>query len=124
MSNRDVINDLDPKDKYVHIAFRPRNDDIRAILVKCPKLKLIQIPKSYLANVAESTRNVLTLHNIQLIEGDVWGHRCDINKYFTVPKSVFELVDELKETISKKEIATEISKTERISKDLAEYIVI
>lgn len=36
------------------------------------------------------------MQRIQLIEGDVWGHRKDINEYYSIPSSVIEKIRELK----------------------------
>jgi hypothetical protein len=30
------------------------------------------------------------MQRIQLLEGDLWGHRKDINEYYIIPSSVFE----------------------------------
>jgi len=30
------------------------------------------------------------MQRIQLLEGDLWGHRKDINEYYSIPSSVFE----------------------------------
>jgi hypothetical protein len=30
------------------------------------------------------------MQRIQLIEGDIWGHRKDINEYYSIPSSLTE----------------------------------
>ena len=49
-----------------------------------------------MATVSKSIEMFLEMQRIQLIEGDVWGHRKDINEYYTVPSSVVEKIREMK----------------------------
>jgi hypothetical protein len=38
----------------------------------------------------------LKMQRIQLIEGDVWGHRKDLSEYYNIPISVINQIKELK----------------------------
>ena len=49
-----------------------------------------------MATVSKSIDMFLEMQRIQLIEGDVWGHRKDINEYYTIPSSVTEKIKEMK----------------------------
>ena len=51
------------------------------------------------------------MQRVQLIEGDVWGHRKDINEYYTIPSSVIEKIKVMKtEGKSTEDIEMNVSK--------------
>ncbi|RPJ73567.1 MAG: DUF1699 family protein, partial [Alphaproteobacteria bacterium] len=47
VSSRNEIISLNPNERVVHLAFRPSNKDIFLLVETCPKLEIIQLPKSY-----------------------------------------------------------------------------
>ena len=96
VSSREEILTLNPNEHIVHLAFRPSNIDILGLIETCPKIEVLQLPKSYMATVSKSIKMFLEMQRIQLIEGDVWGHRKDLNEYYDVPSSVTEKIKELK----------------------------
>ena len=61
----------------------------------CPKIEVIQLPKSYRRTVSKSIEMFLEMQRIQLIEGDVWGHRKDISEYKVIPPSVFSDIEKM-----------------------------
>jgi hypothetical protein len=64
------------------------------------------------------------MQRIQLIEGDVWGHRKDISEYYTIPSSVIDKIKEMKtEGKSTKDIETKISRENRLDPELVAYII-
>jgi ribosome-binding protein aMBF1 (putative translation factor) len=66
----------------------------------------------------------LEMEGIRLIEGDVWGHRKDINEYYSISPSVNERIKELKsEGMSDEEIARKIEKEGKLNKDILLYIL-
>jgi hypothetical protein len=90
----------------------------------CPKIEVIQLPKSYMATVSNSIKMFLEMQRIQLIEGDVWGHRKDINEYYTIPSSVTEKIKEMKiEGKSTKDIEARVSRESRLNPELVAYIM-
>ena len=92
VSSRDEILSLNPNEKVIHLAFRPSNKDIFLLVETCPKLEIVQLPSSYQRTMSKSMEMFLEMQKIQLIEGDVWGHRKDINEYYTVPSSVMNKI--------------------------------
>src|SRR5664279_3770048 len=92
VSSREEIFTLNPNERIVHLAFRPSNKDIFVLVETCPKVEVIQLPKSYKSTISKSIELFLEMQRIQLIEGDVWGHRKDINDYYNVPSSVICLL--------------------------------
>ena len=96
VSSRNEILSLNPNEKVVHLAFRPSNKDIFLLVETCPKLEVIQLPKSYKKTISRAIEMFLEMQKIQLLEGDVWGHRKDINEYYTVPPSVMTKIRNMK----------------------------
>lgn len=80
------------KTKGVHLAFRPSSKDIIVLTNKLPGLEIIQIPKSYRRSFSRAMCMYLDNIDIALIEGDVWGHRKDIDEWANVKilKSKYE----------------------------------
>ena len=124
VSSREEIFTLNPNDRVVHLAFRPSNKDIFGLTETCPKIEVIQLPKSYMATVSKSIEMFLEMQRIQLIEGDVWGHRKDISEYYTVPSSVMEKIKELKlEGKSTEDIEKEVSRGSKLESGMICYIL-
>jgi hypothetical protein len=88
VSSKDDINTLNPEEKIVHLAFRPSNENIFSLVIRCPEVKVIHIPGSYMKTVSSSILMYLKMQGIELIEGDVWGHRKDINEYYEISSGV------------------------------------
>ena len=124
VSSREEIFTLNPNERIVHLAFRPSNKDVFALVETCPKLEVIQLPKSYMATVSKSMEMFLEMQRIQLIEGDVWGHRKDINEYYTVPSSVTEKIKGMKsEGKINEDIEAKVSREYRINPKMVAYIM-
>jgi hypothetical protein len=124
ISSREEIFALNPNERIVHLAFRPSNTDVLGLVETCPKIEVIQLPKSYMATVSKSIEMFLQMQRIQLLEGDVWGHRKDIYEYYTVPSSVFEKIKEMKlEGKSSENIEEEVSKKNKISPEMVGYLL-
>jgi hypothetical protein len=124
VSSREEIFILNPNDRIVHLAFRPSNTDIFGLVDTCPKIEVVQLPKSYMATVSKSIEMFLGMQRVQLIEGDVWGHRKDLNEYYTVPTSVFDKIREMKiEGKSAEDIEKEVSKRNKLNLGMVAYIM-
>jgi hypothetical protein len=124
VSSREEIFTLNPNERVVHLAFRPSNKDIFALVETCPKIEVIQLPKSYRRTVSKSIEMFLEMQRIQLIEGDVWGHRRDINEYYTVPSSVIGKIKEMKiEGKSTEDIEATVSRESKLNPGMVAYIM-
>ena len=111
-------------EEIVHMAFRPSNKDIFTLVKTCPKLKIIQIPTSYMKTISKVTLMFLEMQNITLMEGDVWGHRKDINEYYEIKPQIIDKIKELKkEGKSQDEIISLLVKETRLSEDLIGFLV-
>ncbi|CAD6493326.1 MAG: hypothetical protein EMLJLAPB_00938 [Candidatus Argoarchaeum ethanivorans] len=124
VSSKDEIASLNPRESIIHLTFRPSNKDIFNLVKNCTDLKAIHIPSSYKKTISEATGIFLSMQGIKLLEGDVWGHRKDINEYSEVGLGIYDRINALKsEGLSDEAIAGRINKESRISKDLVKYIL-
>jgi len=124
VSSKDEIDSLRKSDTIIHLAFRPSNKDIFALIQKCPEVKAIHVPSSYFKNISDSTKMVLNLQGISLLEGDIWGHRKDINEYYEIKQEVFDKIEELKTGgLSEAEILKRMGRIPGLSKDLLQFLM-
>jgi hypothetical protein len=123
VSSKDEISTLE-NEEMVHFAFRPSNKDIFTLVQTCPKVKALHIPNSYNKTISKSTLMFLEMQGIGLLEGDVWGHRKDINEYYEIKPKIFDRINELKkEGTSKEEIVSKLGLETRLSEDLIKFLV-
>jgi len=124
VSSREEIFTLNPNERIVHLAFRPSNKDIFELVETCPKIEVIQLPKSYMATISKSIDMFLGMQRIQLLEGDVWGHRKDLNDYYSIPSSVIEKIREMKnEGKSTEAIEEKVSRRGKLNPEMVAYIL-
>jgi hypothetical protein len=124
VSSREEIFTLNPNERIVHLAFRPSNKDIFGLVETCPKVEVIQLPQSYRRTVSKSIEMFLEMQRVQLIEGDVWGHRKDINEYYNIPPSVIEKIKTMKnDGKSAEDIETKISRESKLNPEMVAYIL-
>ena len=123
VSARSEIPNLNPNEKMIHLAFRASNVDFLNLMQKCPRLRLIQVPPSYMKTMSDAIQVFMDMQGIELLEGDVWGHRKDLDEYFTVED---ETLNEIRSKAATGEnmddIAAEMQKKARLGSDLIRYI--
>ncbi|MCD4703645.1 MAG: DUF1699 family protein [Methanosarcinaceae archaeon] len=124
VSKRNEIEDLDEGEKVIHLAFRPSNEDIFKLVMTCRNIEVIQIPTSYRRTVSKTVETFLDIRNIQLIEGDVWGHRKDIDEYYSISPEIMGKIQDMKVNgSSDEEIAAKLSQEGKLKKDMLLYIL-
>ena len=124
VSSKEEIETIGENEEIVHFAFRPSNKDIFTMVQSCPTLKALHVPTSYLNTISKSTLMFLKMQGIELLEGDVWDHRKDINEYYEIKPRIFDRIEELKkEGKSKEEVASKLGLETRLSKDLIKFLV-
>lgn len=124
VSSKDEINDVSDKEEMIHLAFRPSNTDILSLVTKCPNIKALHIPPSYKKTISKSTQMFLEMRDIALIEGDVWGHRRDINEYSEISQSVYDRIDQHRaDGLSDEEILGKMEHELHMSPDLIGFIL-
>jgi hypothetical protein len=63
------------------------------------------------------------MQGIELLEGDVWGHRKDLDEYFTVEDATLKEIRTMAASgVAMDEVTAEIQKKAKVSPDLIKYI--
>ncbi len=124
VSSKDEIDTLNTNEEIVHLAFRPSNTDIFSIIKKCPGVKALHIPSSYMRTISTSAKMYLEMQGIELIEGDVWGNRKDINEYSEVSQSVYDRIGEYKQQgLSDEEVEEKMVRETNLSPDFVKFLI-
>jgi hypothetical protein len=123
ISARNEIPNLNPNEKTVHLAFRASNVDFLNLMQKCPRLRMIQVPPSYRKTMSSAIQVFLDMQGIEMLEGDVWGHRKDLDEYFTVSDTTMEEIRALAASgATMDDVTDQIQKKARIGPELIKYI--
>ena len=123
VSERSEIPNLNSNEKIIHLAFRASNVDFLNLMQRCPRLRAIQTPTSYRKTISNAIGVFLEMQGIELLEGDVWGHRKDLDEYYTVEDATVNEIRSLTAGgASTDEVRTQIQKKARIGSDLIKYI--
>ncbi len=123
VSARNEIPNLNPNEKMIHLAFRASNVDYLNLMQRCPRLRLIQVPPSYKKTMSDAIQVFLDMQGIELLEGDVWGHRKDLDEYFTVEDATLNEIRTLAASgTNMDDVTTEMQKKARLGSDLIKYI--
>jgi hypothetical protein len=123
VSARNEISNLNPNEKMVHLAFRASNVDFLNLMQRCPRLRMIQVPPSYRKTMSNAIQVFLDMQGIELLEGDVWGHRKDLDEYFTVDDATMEEIRTLAASgTAINDLSNQIQKKARLGPDLIKYI--
>ena len=123
VSERTEIPNLNPSEKMVHLAFRASNVDFLNLMQRCPRLRTVQVPHSYQKTMSNASKVFLDMQGIELLEGDVWGHRKDLDEYYTVEEATIEEIRTLAASgATADDVANQIQKKAKIGQDLIKYI--
>jgi hypothetical protein len=123
VSSKNEIPNLNPNEKMVHLAFRASNVDFLGLMQRCPRLRMIQVPPSYQKTMSNAIQVFLDMQGIELLEGDVWGHRKDLDEYFTVDDATLEEIRTLVASgTSADDMADQVQKKARLAPELIKYI--
>ncbi|MHC1687249.1 MAG: DUF1699 family protein [Methanothrix sp.] len=123
ISARTEIPNLNPNEKTVHLAFRASNVDFLNLMQRCPRLRMIQVPPSYHKTLSNAIQVFMEMQGIDIVEGDVWGHRKDLDEYYTVDETILNEINALAAGgATAEDVADQIQKKSRISADLIKYL--
>ena len=124
VSSKNEITSLNPNEKLVHLAFRASNVDFLNLMQKCPRLRMIQVPPSYHKTMSNAIQVFLEMQGIELLEGDVWGHRKDMAEYYSMPYSMIEKIKKMKvEGKDTETIGEKVSKESTLNPEIVAYMV-
>ncbi|AET65597.1 DUF1699 family protein [Methanothrix harundinacea] len=124
VSSKDEIKDLTRGDHTVHLAYRASSTDMFRLLQYSPRLRAVQVPPSYYRNMPTTARAFLETQGVEIIEGDVWGHRKDIDEYFVIDDEMIERITRLQsDGLKVEEISSRISWESKLSPAMVNYII-
>ncbi|NLX39277.1 MAG: DUF1699 family protein [Methanothrix sp.] len=84
VNSRDQIAKLDPRERVVHLAFPLPAVVLFELMKRCPRLKAIEVPPSRFPKLSKPTLCLLEVQGVKVFPGLLWGHRTDIDEYYTV----------------------------------------
>ncbi len=124
VSCKDDIRDLTRSDQTIHLAFRASSTDMFKLLQSSPRLRAVQVPPSYYKNMPNTGRAFLETQGVEIIEGDVWGHRKDIDEYYVINDKIIERINDLQsDGLNVEEISSRISWESKLSPAMVNYII-
>jgi hypothetical protein len=124
VSSREEIGSLGKDENIIHLAFRPSNKDIFAVIQASPDVRAIHIPGSYKRTISGSVKTLLDMQGIALLEGDLWGHRTDVTEYSEIKPKLFDRIQELKaECLSESDILDRLRREAHLSRDLLKFLL-
>jgi len=105
------------------MAFRASNVDFLNLIQKAPRLQMVQVPTSYMKTMSNAIEVFLDMQGIELLQGDVWGHRKDLDEYFTVEDATIEEIRSLAAGgASMDDVTDKIQQKTRLNPDLIKFI--
>lgn len=124
VSSREEIKKINANEEIIHLTFRPSNADIFDLIKMSPNIKAIQIPTSYRKTISKSIQMFLDMQNIELLEGDVWGHRSDISNYSEISQTVYDMITDFrKEGLSDDEIKIKLTKLTKLDESVINFLL-
>ena len=124
VSSKKEITDLNRNEQLVHLAFRASNMDVMNLVQSCPRLRAVQIPPSYHETMSKAAQQFLEIQGVQLLRGDVWGHRKDIDEYYSIGEKIVGRISSLiTEGNSIEETVKKLQRETKLSEDLIRYIL-
>ena len=124
VSSKKEITDLNRNEQLVHLAFRASNMDVMNLVQSCPRLRAVQIPPSYHETMSKAAQQFLEIQGVQLLRGDVWGHRKDIDEYYAIGGKIVDRISSLMaEGNSIEDTVKKLQRETKLSEDLIRYIL-
>lgn len=124
VSSKDDISDLTRRDQTIHLAFRASSTDMFKLLQSSPGLRAVQVPPSYYKNMPNTGRTFLETQGVEIIEGDVWGHRKDIDEYYIINDKIIARINALQsDGLNVEEISSRVSWESKLSPSMVNYII-
>ena len=124
VSSKKEITDLNRSEQIVHLAFRASNTDMMTLIQSCPRLRAVQIPPSYHETMSKTAQQFLDIQGVSLLKGDVWGHRKDIDEYYSIGEKVVPRISALmNEGNGIDETVKRLQRETKLSEDLIRYII-
>ena len=123
ISTKNEIQNLNPNEEFAHVAFRASNTEILNMMQRSPRLRMIQVAPSDHKTMTIAVQAFLDIQGVELLQGDVWDHRKDLDEYLSVEDATIEEIRSLADTgMNPDDVADQIQKKTRIGPELIKYI--
>ncbi len=124
VSSKSEIEALKESEQMVHLVFGASNADVVRLVQNCPQIEVVSVPSIHRKSLSKSSELFLMMQGVELIEGDVWGHRKDINEYYTIDDVVLRKIGWLRaKGVNEKEIVNAVSQETQLSPELVKYLI-
>ena len=125
VNSREEIAKLDPRERVVHLAFPLPAVAIFELMKRCPRLEAIEVPPSRFTKLSKPTLCLLEVQGVKVFPGLLWGHRTDIDEYYTVDDGLIrQRGGELRaEGLDSGEIAAKVAEEARVSPGLVRFVL-
>ncbi|NLX38884.1 MAG: DUF1699 family protein, partial [Methanothrix sp.] len=112
-------------EKVVHLAFPLPAVVLFELMKRCPRLKAIEVPPSRFTMLSKPTMCLLEVQGVKVFPGLVWGHRTDIDEYYTVDEgAILQRAGELRaEGLDSEEIVAKVAEEAGVSPGLVGFIL-
>lgn len=108
----------------VHLAFRAANTDVFKLVQNCPRIRVVQVPSSYRKTLSKASEMFLSIQGVELVEGDIWGHRKDMDEYYNIDETIIKRIDRLRASgAGASDIASAVSRETKLSRELVAYLI-
>jgi hypothetical protein len=122
--SHEEVEDLNKNELMVHLAFQATDTDIFKLLQYCPRIRLVQVPFVYRRALPKASEMYLAIQGVELIEGDIWGHRKDTDEYYNIDELVMKRIDRLLNSgADAKDIARAVCRETNLSPELVAYLI-
>ncbi len=82
------------------------------------------MPHSYARTMADAMHGFLNMQGIDLLEGDVWGHRKDLDEYVVIEDDTLkEIKNLINQGVASDDIQSKVKAAAKLNPDLIKYIV-
>ena len=125
VNSRDEIAKLDPRERVVHQTFPLTTVALLELIQRCPRLEAIEAPPYRYRTMFKSSRCLLDVQGVKVFPGRVWGHRTDIDEYYTVDEGlILQRAGELRaEGLDSGEIVAKVAEEAEVSPGLVGFIL-
>jgi len=125
VNSKEEIAKLDPRERVVHLAFPLPAVVLFELMKRCPRLKAIEVPPSRFPKLSKPTRCLLEVQGVKVFPGRIWGHRTNIDEYYTVDEGlILQRAGELRaEGMDSGESVARVAGELEVSPGLVKFII-
>lgn len=122
--SKDEIRTIRSNETLIHLTFRPSDKDIVSIVMNCPSLKALHVPRSYKRTLSCDSLNFLKSQEVDILEGEVGGFDTYIDKYSEISHTIYDTITKYKEKgLSYEEIEERVNQETNLGPDFIKFLL-